>query len=61
MSLLHTPLTLVPESAFMVDIASSAVAILSHSGYDERLPRLTSICMTGLISYFRLDLEGTRP
>ena len=45
----------------MVDIAGSAVAILSNSGYDQRVPRLTSNCMTGLISYFGLDLEGTRP
>jgi hypothetical protein len=43
MSLLHTPLTLVPESTFMVDIAGSAVAILSNSGYDQRVPRLTPI------------------
>jgi hypothetical protein len=48
MSLLHTSLTLatltlVSESAFVVDIAGSAVAILSNSGYDQRVPRLTPI------------------
>jgi hypothetical protein len=43
MSLLHTPLTLVLGSAFMVDIAGRAVAILSNSGYDQRLPCLTPI------------------
>jgi hypothetical protein len=43
MSLLHNVLTLVSESAFVVDIAGSAVAILSNSGYDQRVPRLTSI------------------
>jgi hypothetical protein len=41
MSLLHTTLTLV--ATFMVDIGRGAVAILSNSRYDHRVPRLTSI------------------
>jgi hypothetical protein len=35
-------LNLVPKSAFMVDNARGAVAILRNSGYEHRVPRLTS-------------------
>jgi len=47
MSLLHTVLTLLiltllPKSSFMGTIARGAVAILRNSGYDHRVPRLTS-------------------
>jgi hypothetical protein len=42
MSLLHTTLTLVPESVFMVDNYARAVAILPISSYEHRVPRLTS-------------------
>jgi len=41
MSLLHS-LTLMPESAFNVDNRARCSAILLDSGYDRRVPRLTS-------------------